>query len=245
MKLMVNQKGSIGLISFVAILILLSIGVGFYFGQGFTKNIPEKTKSENGDLKPSIIPSSRNKVPSALSDWELKENDKCAFQLLLPPKKEPYYIPENPTTPPSATTDEGGFWHFYESSDGEEMFSTMIIAIFKHPEAASGYVPGLVQVNCEVNSAGLDNDSLLKKFEENFTNGTYEGLTLVEKKKISLWGRDVILIKIAGGMSDQSTEEYLFATKKAIFRVRKIVFSQTKSVKDATEKVFESLKFIE
>lgn len=230
-------------------LILLGIGL---LGGYFIANSQKKSEVQNTNQITQVSPTSIQQIPTTEptsvvpSNWTVKTSTTCNSTLPLPPKKAPYFIPEDPNTPP-AVNDEGSFWVYEEIKDTQSqnpLFTDSVWAIFKDPErAGSGYVGGLVNIECAVNNNKYTTQTLLDKYSKNFTDGTYSGISISSKEFTTMWNRQVAAVLIKGGMSDATEPEYLFATTSHIYRISKKSMSSNSFVQETTETIFNNLTF--
>lgn len=208
----------------------------------FTSQPTQTNKELTDQILSTFKFSPTNNSSSVPSDWTSQTSIACNVIFSIPPKKAPYYTPDDPTTSPD-TAEDGAFWQFQENK-GEDLFKNASRVTFLHPKVmGSGYVPGMVSANCSSNDGNYTSESLLQKYRSNFENGTYTGLEIINVKNVSLWGKKVYAVYIKGGMSDELNPGYLFATEKHIYLVNKIAMSSSSFVKETTEIIFNSLRF--
>ena len=170
---------------------------------------------------PSIYSTSK---PEIATNWLVRTNSSCNVIFAIPPKQEPYYYPYDPTRRPSVTEDKGSgrFWEYQQSGNNSTV-------IFKAPTEASGFVAGLVSVDCD----GVDGNQSVESWIT-----SKDG---VIKDTIEIWGKMVLHVRYEGGMD--SADYYIFKAKNIIYSVRKLSMSNTKLVKDTTEQIFNKLQF--
>ncbi len=245
-----DQTGGAIIILLVLILIAIVGFGGYYIGaqNSSPKVEPSPVAQTSTQTSASPTPSPAAQSTSTLpSGWTYQEDKFCNVSIPVPPKSEPYYIPDNPNTPPSVTNDEGGWWHFekraYEPSPTEKFFTNDTMAIFKQPEAASDHVPGFVQVICGSNNKNYTTASYVEDYKKQFTDGTFGGLNFEEVGTKTLWGKQVIESNITGGMYSGDDHEYYFVTPSKVYRIRKLSYSQLQIIKDTTNQIFDNLKF--
>lgn len=248
-----DQTGGAAL-AFGFIVLLALVGVGSYY-LGMQKSqvpMPIEGKGQPDTFidspSTSIAPIPTGVIEKATlpSGWTYSKSSPCNVLIPLPPKEEPYFIPDNPNTPPSVD-DEGGWWQLEErGSDNptDQFFTGQVIAIFRNPNAmGSGYVPGLVQIFCGPNRENYTTQGFVTDYGKQYTDGTFEGLDFSNQGEINLWGKKVNRASITGGMYSEDDLEYFFATPESLFQVRKVSLSKLQIIKDATEKIFENLQF--
>lgn len=248
-----NQKGSFLPILGVIVLLVVIAGGAYYLGTQNIKNSQNAqiSTSPKSPAQPTTIESPTNppiqNTNSLPSDWAVKNSVICNVKIPLPPKKEPYYIPDNPSTAP-ATNDEGGFWSYEERGSGNEndkFFINESISIFKNPnKQGSGYVAGMVQVICGPNNKGYTTQSFVDAYAKQYTDGTFSGLDFKQDGKKALWGHEVIQATITGGMFNEDDKEYYFATPSKLYQIRTISLSSNQTIKDTTKQIFNNLQFV-
>lgn len=236
------------------VLLLLLVGGGaYYLGTQLNKEDLASSNQNKIDILPTStvqsIPTetatsspaqSTNYIPS---DWTFKTSSTCNVSFPIPPKKSPYYTPKTPSSP--GVGDDGRYWIFEESNNTEDkLFKNIAYTIMRGDgELGSGYVSGMVTVNCGQNTNNYTTQTLLDSYTKNFTDGTYAGLTVSKKEFTTLWGRQVAAIYVEGGMAVSTKPEYLFATKNHVYKIDKVSMSQNTIIQQTTDTVLKNLQF--
>lgn len=240
-------QGANKLLLIIAAIALLGFGMlGGYMLRGSTTPFSTNESSLEAisptPQLPTETPSpTKNPIPA---DWTVKTSMKCNVGVPIPPKKEPYLIPDDPKTPPSVN-DEGRFWQYQESTNSEaKQFKNVAYAtLITGNELGSDYAPGVVSVECDQNTKNFSTDTLVEDYETQFKDGTFSGITIAKKTPQTLWGKEVIALIIQGGMFDDNEPQYLFATDKHIYRVHKTAMSSNIFVKETTNTILQNLQF--
>lgn len=238
-----DQKGGLLIIlSFFIVLILVGAGA-YYFGLKQNPSI-EPQMSSHATVAPmlKISPPPASSPVTLPPGWSYQLSNECSVSMPLPPKQEPYYIPESPDTPP-AVDDEGGWWHYESSSTRTDKFFTdSNVAIFKHPEAASGYISGMVEVRCGPNKNNYSTSQFVEEYSKQYSDGTLSGLTFTNLGDASLWNQKVARVSLTGGMAS-GEPEYMFATPSKLYKVSRLNHSNLQIIKDITDQIFQNLQF--
>lgn len=197
-------------------------------------------------VSPEVSSTPEAMMEDEMSDWNYKTSSECNIQIPIPPNKEPYSIPDEETV---GVNDEGAFWQYREGLSQQFLFNHMVRAIIVQPDAASGYVPGAVDIFCADNTQGFTTEALVEDVEntlkEVFNPEVSEPavkITLTNKRLGNMWGLPVYIANFEGGM--YGDEDYYFlATDSNIYMIKKVFMSKNQNIIDATEKVFENIKF--
>lgn len=244
---MLSQKGSLIVSIGIIVLLVLAAGAAYYLGTQKPKPVYD-TQSPTASIATSSYPSTQVSVSASVlpPGWEYQTGKNCNVNIPLPPKKEPYFIPDNPNTPP-AVDDEGGFWQIEDvlsQADQDKFFKGSVMARFRNPDAGGhDYVAGIVQVICGPNTQKYSTDNYIEVYSKQFTDGTFQGLTFSNLGTVNLWGKEVVKASIEGGMSSEDDSEYFFATPETLYRIRTFSQSQLLIIQDTTQKIFENLQF--
>lgn len=231
------------------IVLVLVVGAGAYYLSTRKSNNSADPASTitppAGNFSSPTPPQPDNKQAQLPADWTLKKDPSCAVSFPLPPKKEPYYFPFDESVTHNPTKDEGSgrFWYYQSYGNGGMfLFKNDAGVILLNPDqAGSGFLPASIQVMCSSNTARYNTSSLVSALEQEL--GKEEtSLKIASKNTVNLWGHEVIVAKIEGGMFTDDLN-YLFATDKNIYLVRKIVMSETSIVKETAEQIFNNLVF--
>lgn len=245
-----NGYGLLTLLLVAFIALVMGAAGGYFFGmQGGVDGLgmkPEPTPTPTEVLAEDEMPEPTTALlPNLPANWRYQQSDACRVSVPLPPKEEPFYIPDNPDTPP-AVNDEGGWWQYEahgSDNPNDAFFDNQAIAVFKNPDApGSGYVPGLVQVMCGPNTQRYTTQEYIAAYGKQFTDGTFSGLEFVPGSEVSMWDRQVTPVTITGGMYSGELE-YFFATPTTLYRVRTVTMSTNTIIQDTTRQIFEGLLF--
>lgn len=246
-----KKSGNFKLISVLILLVLIIGMVGYFLASKFlNSSIPGNSDSNfppenpiNTNSANAGLPPSENKNVNIPEDWTVYKSSVCYVDIPLPPQKEPYIVPDNPETTPGVN-DEGGYWKLQEySNQSGIVFVDGVTAVFGNPDApGSGYVAGIVQVRCAENESNITTDTLLQRYVEYFKSDT-QGLTLKKKGNTVMWGKNVEVLTVEGGMYEEGNEEYLFATDTHIYLISKRSMSTNELIRETTDKIFENLVF--
>jgi len=256
MQTVPKSKSSFMLLGVVVGLVILASSVGaYYLG---TQNNSKTTKNKMVAITtatpiPSSTPipeKSSKAVSKAPTGWITETSEDCNVEFAIPPKKAPYYIPDNPET--SADTDDrdGHFWSYeagkHSQTTGSPAFDYYINMFYRNPNAAgSGYIAGIVSVGCSENTNNYTTDSLVAQYENNFTDGTFSGIKISDKEQIKKWGKNITAIYVTGGLRDGNSPQYFFATKEHIYLVGITTMSTHQLTIDTTHKILENLRFLD
>jgi len=236
------QKTKISLLTGMIVLVLILLASTGYLA---FQNYQLRKEISQLQASPSPTPVPISGVPN---DWTSQKSTPCNLEIAFPPKKEPYYIPEDQSTPP-AVNDEGSFWQFREDLGKLFMFDYGVTVIFSHPEAASGYIPAAIDIFCSPNKDKLNTAQLnyqLDTYLIEIASGDPEtSISLKSTKDSRRWGKEIKELTFTGGMFNPEQNYYLFATTDYIYLITKIVQSPSTFVKETADKILDSLKFLE
>lgn len=245
----------------IAVLVIIAFLIGGYF-------IYQSKSTSPSQQAINPTPTSTNKVinnheDSTLpKDWNYKEYTDCSVVFLIPPKKDPYYDPQD-------NQNQGRFWDFPRGSIWPNMLSKFSSeygqykqanAWYAAEEEASGQVASAVSVSCIENINKIDNQALiaelrkgLEKYNKNDVN-TMEAdeFTIKSSKEVTRWGKQVVDLTMSeyfqnsGGEPFTNTVEYtVFTTPKFIYEVRifKSLAVNKNFINETAQKIFENLIF--
>ncbi|MFC1626869.1 hypothetical protein ACFL1P_01545 [Patescibacteria group bacterium] len=242
---------------FVVIILVLLSSTGFFAYQNYQLKQVSIPKPVGTPIvaKPSpeitSIPTESAEItPNIPADWTTKTSATCNIKVPLPPKKEPYYIPENPDTPP-AVDDEGAFWQFREGDAHQFLFTYVVSTMLTHPENASGYIPGNLDIMCAPNSNNYTSSALLEKIRLDLDTNKSQpadfapaSISITNERDVNMWGKQVKVVNFTGGMYG-SIDYYIFSTDTHLYQVSKKIMSTNPIVKDTVDQIFDNLRFLE
>lgn len=241
---MCNEKGN-SLIMGIIIGFLIAGGLFAAYTLG-TKTGSTTTQTNDVSPAPSLM-TVTTPLPEADTlpeKWSLQKSSNCNIAIPLPPKEAPYITPN--TT--QSEMDSGAFWQIEErdnSADSQSLFKKSISTFYRNPNAlGSGYIAGIVSVQCSTNTSGLSTDDLFKSYENWFNSLGNSDIVQISNKRVSTkWGRSVWEVYHKGGMYDELNPQYFFATPTHIYSINQTSMSQDSFVKETTNKIFENLTF--
>lgn len=202
----------------VAVVVMVVVGVGaFFFFGGFNEGRPRLPKG-----------------------WTYQESKLCGVDIPLPPKEDPYI-----------TVDRQEYWTFQEARQDYQgiFFPDVAVAMLQNPEkGGSGYVAGAVIVSCGENTHGEIPEEAAARYAAHLENLNQEvppeaRVTLVSKEKTTLWGKEVQVVGLSGGMFTADDRMYIATTKDMVYFISHPQMSQDAFVRQTTETVFNNLKF--
>lgn len=242
-----NQRGNAPII-LGAIVALLVVGAGAYY-LGTQKSSTSINTNQNVipstdttyQASPTLSPTqtTNQQVGSVPSDWTLKSSTYCGVKFSIPPNKEPYseFIGQDSSNPQNRR-----FWQLREgnqASDGHKIFANSSSLMYVADIEASGYIAGLVGVQCAPNTSYT-----LANIAENYASGfgTDAGIKVKSKRTTNIWGKDVVAAKFEGGMFSDN-EIYFVVTSKNVYKIDKRSDSDKELVKNTTDQIFNNLQF--
>jgi hypothetical protein len=179
--------------------------------------------------------------------WQAYFDPSCNVTLPVPPREEPYIVPENPNG--ESNFDEGGYWQVNSSplqAEAGQYFSHSAHVIFSNPEGlGGGYAPGYINVSCADNVEQMTLETTVESYS-NFIEDSVqidEDFYVVDEGREVLWGNRVARLSYRGGMADPQDKVYLLTTPQRIYLVSKIVHSSTPMVRKTSEQIFSGLLF--
>lgn len=235
---MTDEKGNLA-IAMIGITFVVLIGVGAYYLGTQQNNINStQTYAPTPTQKPD---SKANSVPN---DWTFKPSTDCGVKFPVPPNQEPYFeLLEDPYTHQTTQDPKNRrYWQLRESreaADGHKIFTKASDLLYVAEIEASGYVAGLVGVQCAPN-----NSYTLANIAESYAAGfgSDAGIQVKSQRVTNLWGKEVVAAKFEGGMFSEM-EVYFVVTKDKIYKVDKRADSDKEFVKNTTDQIFNNLQF--
>lgn len=189
-----------------------------------------------------------NKSSQIPDSWSLQANADCNIQVPLPPKAPPYYTPDQNTPQPVGGL-AGSFWQFRDAGSSEFIFNKNITAIYAHPEAANGVIPGAVDIHCTNNTQSLSSQQLVDQIERNLAvdNPVSEQfeeaqIKLGNPQPLTKWGFPVVKANISGGFYGDR-DYYFLATPSNLYMISTKVDADDQLVRDTTQQIFDNLQF--
>jgi len=237
-------------------IVLIVVGAGAYY-LGMQRNQPllvstpstdEVSKTNN---LPTVSPTSIVTTPVASvspttnipAGWTMMESPICHIQVPLPPKKAPYYIPRDSSA--SGVNDIGNWWRLTENDAGDyqKFFTHQTIITLSNPDdMGSGYISGLVNIDCGANSKNYTTQSFVDAYAKQFTDGSFSALQFQSEGSVSLWNMTVLKGKVSGGMRDENYY-YFVATPSTLYMIHTLSDSQDAFVQRTTKQIFDAIQF--
>ncbi|OHA59918.1 MAG: hypothetical protein A2589_02675 [Candidatus Vogelbacteria bacterium RIFOXYD1_FULL_46_19] len=169
-------------------------------------------------------------------DWTYQSSTICQVDLPLPPQTETY------------TTDRGEYWRFQENPQSNQFFTHNAVVILQNPElGGSGYIAGAVIVSCQPNTENLSSTELASSYADYLaTQGASAPaeaqITLNINRTTRLWGENVVVASLAGGLFNPAEEIFIVATPTTNYVIAKPAHSTDDFVRTTTNQIFEGLK---
>lgn len=241
-----NQKGFFPIVLGVLVLLLVVASGAYYFGT--QKNNDSTNNNQNTapttaattQALPTSSPTETTNQPveSIPSGWTLKSSTYCAVKFPVPPNKEPYFefVGQDSSNPQNRR-----FWQLREGNqaeDGHKIFTNNSSLMYVADNEASGYIAGLVGVQCAPNASYT-----LANIAENYASGfgADAGIKVKSKRTTTLWGKDVVATKFEGMFSDN--EIYFVIVGNRVYKIDKKSDSDKEFVRNTTDQIFNNLQF--
>lgn len=233
---------------------LMGLGAIVFFGLGMlagymlggNKQIYAPNKLQVAQVSPTEIaentPIPTNNIPA---DWSMQTSVACNVDFPVPPKTAPYYIPDKPNKSADLIDDNGYFWIMENTQNTEDkLLPNVSLVTYRNPNTGgSGYIAGLVLVNCGTNYNNYTSQQFVDVYVKRFSKYPDSAIRVTKKETINLWGNSVFAITIEGGMSNPKEPTYILATDKHLYVVQKTSMSQNNQVKETTATIFNNLVF--
>lgn len=196
-----------------------------------------------------------------LKNWTYKTYADCSVEFLVPPKKDPYYDPQN---------NQGRFWDFPRGVISPNLLSKFPNKYGQYKQAnawfaaegeASGQIAAAVSVSCIKNTNNINNQGMVDILKEGLDkynkNDTYDPMTadkytIQSSNEVIRWDKQVVDLTMSeyyqnsGGEPFTNTVEYtIFTTPKFIYEVRifKSLAVNKDFINETAQKIFDNLKF--
>lgn len=237
----------------ILVLLLVVVGGAYYLGTQKTNvstNTNQYTTSSappTAQIFPTTSPTetTNQQTSSIPSDWTLKSSTYCGIKFPLPPKKDPYYSPDDPNRTPSVTEElgSGRFWQVREtdsaSGGGKDSIFTAVTAIMHVSDTeTSGFISGGIFIRCVPNT----NSYTLANIAESYASGAGTGIKVKSKRTTKIWGKDVVAAKFEGEMFSDN-EIYFVIAGNFDYKINKISNSDKEFVRNTTDQIFDNLQF--
>lgn len=268
-----KQKNSLlwpVLITFLISGVIFGLG-GYFLGSQSLNNKQAVVEQKNSPVStptPEVVSApngeDNQQLSSLPSGWTYKSNGKCDVEFAIPPKKEPYYYPADPSRAPSVINEQGSgrFWDFPRGgvypnllsklpSWDDTNFDIQAVTMFASPEEASGYVSQAVVVSCIPNNGQYSTNSQLLSIlnsklneynasteEKGMQSSTYIVKTNTQTQR---WGQGVVDLVITEGSSN--IEYTMFVTPKNIYEVKMFGATEDSFVRQTAKQIFDNLRF--
>ncbi len=242
-----NQKGNVPIILGLVVLLLVVGGGAYYLGNQRnnsstnTSQNPAPTTVPTAQALPTTSPTetTNQQAGTIPSDWILKSSTYCAVKFPVPPNKEPYFEYVGQA---SSNEQNRRFWQLREgnqAADGHKIFTNNSSLMYVADIEASGYIAGLVGVQCAPNTSYT-----LTNIAENYASGfgADAGIKVKSKRTIKLWGKDVVAAKFEGGMFSDN-EIYFVIVGNKVYKIDKKSDSDKELVRNTTDQIFNNLQF--
>lgn len=246
-----NHRGFFPIILGVCVLLFVVGGGAYYLGTQKENNSTNTSQSTTSTATPTTVPTTHalstpsptqtitQPVGSIPSGWSLKSSAYCAVKFPVPPNKEPYFefIGQDSSTPQNRR-----FWQLREgnqTADGHKIFTNNSSLAYVADTEASGYIAGLVGVQCAPNVSYT-----LANIAENYASGfgVDAEIKVKSKRTTTLWGKDVVAAIFEGGMFSDN-EIYFVIVGNKVYKIDKKSDSDKELVRNTTDQIFNNLQF--
>lgn len=228
-------------IALVALLILAGIAAYYLYRNSTNRSsvalLPSPTSEPTNQ-----VPSNTPETTSLPDGWRYQQSEACKVSVPIPPSTETYTGKE--------LAEAGYAWSWNEVPDMRStgLFNSEATVTLDYQGALdSGYVPGMVRIQCQPNTQNYTNQSLFEAVKSNYEqvmsseNGNYTAHTLGELEK---WNQTVMEIKTDKLLNaNNQDKEYLLATPSYIYSISKVSMSDDLLVQQTSQQILDLLQF--